>query len=516
MNIYIGKPVNDYTAMQWPAPDGFHVPLRTEWEAIVDAGTSLWAWSSSNGVNLSTYLKLPMTGYRYREDLSINGRGLYGQYLISTSGGKRNALFLNFDSSYISVAATERSTGMTVRCLKDSPVIPTASWTILYQWSWNAWIFHNPTDWLISISSDGTTWYTLMDKNLWATTVYNYWDTLSYANCGNYYQRWNNYWFWENASQITKSSTQVNVTWYGPWNYYKSSTWITTTPRQSSVNDWDNLRWWVTGVVTKSQEVQNIYIGEYELPYLYFTANTAWSTVILERFSGSPTSVTLEISTDWTNRSNYTMGSTITLTNIGDKVYWRNTSTTDTWFSTNENNFYRFKMTWSIAWSGDITYLLNKNWTTILSPFCFTTLFYWCTSLTTAPLLPATTLGTYCYYGMFNGCSSLTTTPSLPATTLDTYCYNRMFYDCTELETLPELPATTLANYCYNSMFNGCSKIKLSTTKTWDYQTAYRIPTTWTWTSASYALSNMFYNTWWTFTGTPSINTTYYTSNTVV
>ena len=41
-----------------------------------------------------------------------------------------------------------------------------------------------------------------------------------------------------------------------------------------------------------------------------------------------------------------------------------------------------------------------------------------CTSLTTAPTLPATTLALACYVGMFKGCSSLTTTPSLPATTL--------------------------------------------------------------------------------------------------
>jgi hypothetical protein len=65
-------------------------------------------------------------------------------------------------------------------------------------------------------------------------------------------------------------------------------------------------------------------------------------------------------------------------------------------------------------------------------------------------------------------------------------------------------------------MFRNCSKIKLSTTQTWEYQTEYRIPTTWTWTSWSSSLSNMFTSTWWTFTWTPSINTTYYTSNTVV
>jgi hypothetical protein len=65
-------------------------------------------------------------------------------------------------------------------------------------------------------------------------------------------------------------------------------------------------------------------------------------------------------------------------------------------------------------------------------------------------------------------------------------------------------------------MFQSCSKIKLSTTNTWEYQTAYRIPTSWTGTTGTNSLANMFYRTWWTRTGTPSANTTYYTSNTVV
>jgi len=50
---------------------------------------------------------------------------------------------------------------------------------------------------------------------------------------------------------------------------------------------------------------------------------------------------------------------------------------------------------------------------------------------------------------MFYGCTSLTTPPELPATTLDSYCYWSMFYGCTSLTTAPELPATTLTTYCY-------------------------------------------------------------------
>ena len=95
-------------------------------------------------------------------------------------------------------------------------------------------------------------------------------------------------------------------------------------------------------------------------------------------------------------------------------------------------------------------------------------------------------------------------------------CYRNMFYGCTALITAPALPATTLASSCYQLMFSGCTKIKLSTTKTGDYQTAYRIPTSGTGTTATDALDNMFGGTGGTFTGTPEINITYYTSNTVV
>lgn len=250
--------------------------------------------------------------------------------------------------------------------------------------------------------------------------------------------------------------------------------------------------------------------------YLCFTANTAGSTVKLTK-TWSPTSVTLETSTDWRTWTTYTIWDTITLTNVGDKVYWRNTSESDTKFSLSSNAVYKFSMTWSIAWSWDINFLLNKNSTTsLLWNYCFNSLFYGCASLTTAPKLPATTLTSYCYQHMFHDCSSLTTAPSLPATTLMWYCYYSMFQSCTGLTSLPKLPATTLTSYCYYRMFQSCSSIKLSSTQTWEYQTPYRIPTTWTWSTAGSWNTNMFTQTWGTYTSNPSINTTYYTSNTVV
>ena len=60
---------------------------------------------------------------------------------------------------------------------------------------------------------------------------------------------------------------------------------------------------------------------------------------------------------------------------------------------------------------------------------------------------------------MFSHCSSLTTAPELPATTLTYGCYQNMFYNCVSLEVAPELPADTLDNVCYARMFSGCSSL---------------------------------------------------------
>lgn len=95
-------------------------------------------------------------------------------------------------------------------------------------------------------------------------------------------------------------------------------------------------------------------------------------------------------------------------------------------------------------------------------------------------------------------------------------CYYYMFNGCTSLTTAPSLPATTLANSCYGSMFYGCTSIKLAISKSREYDKEYRIPKSGNGVTATSALNNMFKLTGGTFTGTPSINTTYYTSNTIV
>ena len=100
--------------------------------------------------------------------------------------------------------------------------------------------------------------------------------------------------------------------------------------------------------------------------------------------------------------------------------------------------------------------------------------------------------------------------------TMANYCYSSMFYGCTSLTTAPSLPATTLANRCYLSMFYGCTKIKVAVSKSSEYDKEYRIPKSGNGVTATSALIGMFKLTGGTFTGTPEINTTYYTSNTIV
>jgi hypothetical protein len=96
---------------------------------------------------------------------------------------------------------------------------------------------------------------------------------------------------------------------------------------------------------------------------------------------------------------------------------------------------------------------------TELAESCYSTMFEGCTSLTTTPELPATRLASECYQAMFSDCTSLTVAPELPATELADGCYKWMLRNCTSLTAAPELPATTLVDGCYLRMFEGCTKI---------------------------------------------------------
>ena len=285
------------------------------------------------------------------------------------------------------------------------------------------------------------------------------------------------------------------------------------------------------------------YGNEAPPDYLCFTAEQAGSTVAMA-VNGTPTKgQAFEYSTDETNWSVFTPGTTtITLANVGNKVYFRGDNTT-----VGESNsiYYKFVMSGKIAASGNIMSLLDKTCqsTRISNNYCYNHMFYNCTSLTTAPALPATTLETYCYNYMFYNCKSLTTAPALPATNLASRCYSYMFQNCTSLTTAPALPATTLTSSCYNSMFQGCkslttapalpattlasscygymfyncTRLQVYSSSGTGHTKAWRIPASGS--ASSYTSQNkMFYKCPGSYgtTSSVSLNTTFYTQNTPV
>ena len=202
--------------------------------------------------------------------------------------------------------------------------------------------------------------------------------------------------------------------------------------------------------------------------HLSFTSKQNGSTVGIISRTSTDTPPDFEYSYDtvtWTPWPYTTSGpdsdiylhtfSSITL-NYNERIYVRSHATTLN-IGASSLNYSRFLITGKIAAAGNIQSLINYSDT--VPNYCYYNLFSGCAGLTTAPMLPATTLAASCYANMFYNCTSLTTAPELPATTLTDNCYNSMFRGCTSLTTAPALPATKLAYYCYRHMFRECTSL---------------------------------------------------------
>ena len=236
---------------------------------------------------------------------------------------------------------------------------------------------------------------------------------------------------------------------------------------------------WSIGVsgIPAGWTVNEIGSAEPELNYLTFTAEENNSTISLNAKTSPDIKYSLN-SGKWT-QWDY---SAITL-NTGDTVRMKGNNSNG--FTTSNSSYNQFSMTGKISASGNIMSLLYgddfEGNLIIPCNYCYYGMFKGCTSLTSAPVLPATTLKMSCYHIMFNGCTALTTAPELPATTLADNCYSAMFSGCTALTTAPELPATRLKTSCYSTMFYSCSSLT----------TAPELPAT---TLAGRCYYNMFKN----------------------
>ena len=245
----------------------------------------------------------------------------------------------------------------------------------------------------------------------------------------------------------------------------------------------ENIKQWIINDYNRKQE-------KFKTP-LYFEAVDAGATIALKCNGNNLKTATFQTSTDGQNWSDYTYATDITLTNAGDKVYFK-AKADNTSISRTASNYLQFTTTQAakrVKVSGNVMSLLAPEFSqmrsvgsycfyklfqvcgnisdcssltlpaTTLAGDCYNYMFSGCTNLTAAPALPATTLASSCYQRMFSGCSNLTQAPALPATTLVDYCYYNMFQHCSNLTQAPALPATTLADSCYAGMFQNCSNL---------------------------------------------------------
>lgn len=255
--IEIYKWPTSYSAIQWPCAEGFHIPSETEFDWLASLASDLWLSADDYSIKLH----IPVSWW-IDTDWTKRTSALWRLWTRTKSfTNYAGVAYIYWDSEVKKNINAQTTLGYNIRPFHNWYVSPISSWTVI-QWTLgSAWIFRDTVNWLISITGDGTTWYTISDKNLWATTVYNSWDTLSEANCGKYYQRWNNYWFpftWP----TTTSTTAIDASSYWPWNYYNSSTFIKinwTWDSSYNNNLWWDITWYknhneISTILTMSQQ----------------------------------------------------------------------------------------------------------------------------------------------------------------------------------------------------------------------------------------------------------------------
>ena len=163
--------------------------------------------------------------------------------------------------------------------------------------------------------------------------------------------------------------------------------------------------------------------------------------------------------------------------------------------SSGDNNYSaRFKVYGNVM---SMVYGDNFSGKTNLSGMCFSHMFTKCSGLTDAGnlILPALNLSERrqdsdvygCYAMMFNQCTSLTTAPELPATGLTRGCYYSMFYGCSSLNYIKCLATDISPTNCTSNWVRGVASsgtfVKASSMSSWTTGES-GIPSGWTVTNA--------------------------------
>ena len=154
--------------------------------------------------------------------------------------------------------------------------------------------------------------------------------------------------------------------------------------------------------IEMAQKIRDIADG-IDYGYLTFTAEEATTLTLKQNESIAPHK--LLKSTDGVNWTKWENPATNGISlNIGESVYIKADEDALTRTATSGTKYNQFSSTGRISCDGDIRSILNK----VVAPGDYE---YW-------------------FLNLFNGCSSLASAPELPATTLASNCYDYMFYNC--------------------------------------------------------------------------------------
>ena len=248
--------------------------------------------------------------------------------------------------------------------------------------------------------------------------------------------------------------------------------------------------------------------------YLCFTAEEPNSTVSLMAKDSAPV-VDLMTSRDGDTWSPYTVGNTITLSNVGDFVQFKAGPGGNQAMGTSSDGYNYFSMTGKVAASGNLVSLLDETCTMneIVAPGAFRRIFFECMSLVKAPEIPFTKLSDYCFKEAFQKVS-ITETPMVQATVYGVRACDNMFSWNTKLTKLNftdkpiSISDNSFKGFFYNvaSLVDVPEAIRVSTPSTSSFDALYqfcssiKIPTSF---YVNELPSSLFYNT---YTGCSSLS----------
>ena len=193
---------------------------------------------------------------------------------------------------------------------------------------------------------------------------------------------------------------------------------------------------------------------------------------------------------EWTSITSNTGSSAPTITvNSGDKLQFRGNNTEYNTGAAYYNSFSGSTAYFNL--SGNILSLFyGDNFDAQTAPTIFELgdMFQSTNVIDAGGLLLPNIVRRYCYFEMFCFCTKLTTAPVLPATTLEFKCYSAMFYGCTSLNYIKCLATDISEKDCTESWVYGVSStgtfVKASSMNNWTTG-ENGIPSGWTVTNAS-------------------------------